>query len=181
MKRDKDNKQRISIIENHQLPNHKLEWIQKAKNTSHRITGSFYRAYKAAKTSITKTKTVSFATTRQACIFQTKEVTAMITYDSGADGHYLSKRNSKIVCLPIMRPSTKRVGVANSGTSTARHVSKTTISTTFRSGSERRLIRQLSQLTDEHRQNFGQRNNLHLHKGWCWHHSPQRTGRPHHM
>jgi len=27
VKRDKDNKQRISINKNHQLPNHKLEWM----------------------------------------------------------------------------------------------------------------------------------------------------------
>jgi len=47
----------------------------------------------------------------------------MITYNSGADGHYLSKRDRKSVGLPIIQPSTKRVGVANGGTSTARHIS----------------------------------------------------------
>ena len=63
---------------------------------------SFCRASKLAKTSITKAKTVSFVTTRQVCIFQEKEVTAMITYDSGADGHYLGECNRKIVGLPIV-------------------------------------------------------------------------------
>ncbi len=48
----------------------------------------------------------------------------MITYNSGADGHYLSERDSKNIGLPIMRPSTKRVGVANGGTSTAPQVSR---------------------------------------------------------
>ena len=43
-KRDKTNKQRISIDKNHQLPNHQLEWKQKAKNASQNITGSIYRA-----------------------------------------------------------------------------------------------------------------------------------------
>jgi hypothetical protein len=62
--------------------------------------------------------------TRQEQIFQDKEIVAMITYDSGADGHYLSERDRINVGLPILRPSTKRVGVANSGTSTARHVSR---------------------------------------------------------
>ena len=47
----------------------------------------------------------------------------MITYDSGADGHYLSELDRKNVDLPIIRPSTTRVGVANGGTSTAHHVS----------------------------------------------------------
>jgi hypothetical protein len=123
-KRDKTNKQRISINKNHQLPNHQLEWKQKAKNASQNITGSIYRALKLAKTSFTKTKTVSFATTRQVRIFQDKEIAVMITYDSGADGHYLSKRDCINVGLPILRPSTKRVGVANGGTSTARHGSR---------------------------------------------------------
>ena len=47
----------------------------------------------------------------------------MIIYNSGTDGHYLSKRNRKITGLPILRQSHKRVGVVNGGTSTARRVS----------------------------------------------------------
>jgi len=123
-KRDKTNKQRISINKNHQLPHHQLEWKQKAKNVMHTITGSIYRAFKSAKTAFTKTKTVSFATTRHVQIFQDKEIAAMITYDSGTDGHYLSERDCKCVGLPIIQPSTKRVGVANGGTITAGHVSR---------------------------------------------------------
>ena len=47
----------------------------------------------------------------------------MITYyDSGADGHYISERDRKAAHLPILRKSTKVVGVANGGTSTAKHV-----------------------------------------------------------
>ncbi len=64
-KRDKTNKQWISIDKNHQLPHHQLEWKQKAKNAAHNITGSIYRAFKSAKTAFTKTKTVSFAMTQQ--------------------------------------------------------------------------------------------------------------------
>ena len=114
----------MSIDKKHQLPNHQLEWKQKAKNATQTITGSIYRALKLAKTLFTKTKTVSFAMTRQVRIFQDKDIAAMITYDSGADGHYLSKCDRINVGLPILRPSTKRVGVANGGTSTARHVSR---------------------------------------------------------
>jgi hypothetical protein len=43
-KRDKTNKQCMSIDKNHQLPNHQLEWKQKAKNATQNITGSIYRA-----------------------------------------------------------------------------------------------------------------------------------------
>ena len=46
----------------------------------------------------------------------------MVTYDSGADGHYLSEADRKTIRLPILRPSTKRVGVANGGSSQAKHV-----------------------------------------------------------
>ena len=123
-KSDKTNKQQIGIDKNHQLPHHQIEWKQKAKNASHTITGSIYCAFKSAKTAFTQTKTVRFATTRQVLIFQDKLFAASITYDSGADGHYLSKRDPKNVGLPIIRPSTKRVGVANGGTSTAGHVSR---------------------------------------------------------
>jgi len=97
----------MSINKNHHLPNHQLEWKQKAKNATQNITGSIYHALKLAKTLFTKTKTVSFAMTRQVRIFQDKEIAAMITYDSGADGHYLSERDRINVGLPILRPSTK--------------------------------------------------------------------------
>jgi len=45
----------------------------------------------------------------------------MLKYDSGADGHYLSKNDHISAGLPIMRPSTKQVGVANGGTSIGKH------------------------------------------------------------
>ena len=124
VKKDKTKKYRISINKSHQLPNHQLKWQQKANNTSHQITGSLYHAFKMAKLSVTQTKTVRFATMQTVRGFQNKEVAAMITYDSGADGHYLSKRDHKIICFPILRQSHKRIGVANGGMSTARHVSQ---------------------------------------------------------
>jgi len=37
----------------------------------------------------------------------------MLTYDSGANGHYISKSDRKEAGLPVLRPSTKRVIVAN--------------------------------------------------------------------
>ncbi len=45
-----------------------------------------------------------------------------ITYDSGANGHYISEVDRKEAGLPILRSSTKRVRVANGNTSTAKHV-----------------------------------------------------------
>ena len=70
--------------------------------------------------------------TRQRVRFASKTVTlgresAMIveaTYDSGADGHYVSERDRAKLGLPILRKSHKRVGVANGGISTGKHVTR---------------------------------------------------------
>ena len=47
-----------------------------------------------------------------------------MTYDSGADGHYVSERDRAKLGLPILRRSRKRVGVANGGTSKGKHVTR---------------------------------------------------------
>ena len=44
----------------------------------------------------------------------------MVTYDSGADGNYISEDDRLRAGMPILRRSTKRVGVANAGTSKGR-------------------------------------------------------------
>ena len=48
----------------------------------------------------------------------------MVTYDSGADGHYFSEADRKSAGLPILRRSTKHVGVANGGTSSGKYVTR---------------------------------------------------------
>ena len=48
----------------------------------------------------------------------------MITYYSSADGHYISEHDHKLANLPILCPSTKRVGVANGGSSAGKHVTQ---------------------------------------------------------
>eukprot|EP00804_Cyclotella_cryptica_P016136 CCRYP_004252-RA/>CCRYP_004252-RA protein AED:0.46 eAED:0.59 QI:0/-1/0/1/-1/1/1/0/91 len=44
-----------------------------------------------------------------------------ITYDSGADGHYINEDDRLAARLPILRPSTKKVAVANGDISCATH------------------------------------------------------------
>jgi hypothetical protein len=48
----------------------------------------------------------------------------MLTYDSGADRHYISKNDRHKAGLPILRPSTRQVGVANGGTSNTKYVTQ---------------------------------------------------------
>jgi hypothetical protein len=48
----------------------------------------------------------------------------MLTYNSRANGHYISKHDLGKLGHPILRPSTWRVGVANGGTSNAKYVTQ---------------------------------------------------------
>ena len=48
--------------------------------------------------------------------------TKMLTYDSGADGNYLSKKDRKKLGLPILRISGNKVGVANGGACNGNYV-----------------------------------------------------------
>ncbi len=47
----------------------------------------------------------------------------MLTYNSGADRHY-SKHDQRKAGLPILRPFTRQVGVANGGTRNAKYVTQ---------------------------------------------------------
>ena len=46
----------------------------------------------------------------------------MLTYDSGADVHYLRKKDRKQLGLPILCVSAKKVGVANDGACNGKYV-----------------------------------------------------------
>jgi len=48
--------------------------------------------------------------------------TVHLAYNSGADGHYVSKDDRKEACMPILRSSSKKVRVANGNTCKAKHV-----------------------------------------------------------
>ena len=48
----------------------------------------------------------------------------MITYDSGADGNYMTDADRKKLALPILRKSMRQVGVANGGASKGRYVTQ---------------------------------------------------------
>eukprot|EP00804_Cyclotella_cryptica_P003621 CCRYP_002237-RA/>CCRYP_002237-RA protein AED:0.34 eAED:0.34 QI:0/-1/0/1/-1/1/1/0/435 len=66
---------------------------------------------------------VHFALKTQVRHYDSQATTPLITFDSGADGHYHSETDRLIAGLPILRPSSRQVGVANGGTSKARYVS----------------------------------------------------------
>jgi hypothetical protein len=56
--------------------------------------------------------------------YNTGGLPIMASLDSGADNHYISEDDRKRLKLPILRKSSRRVGVANGGTSKGIHVTQ---------------------------------------------------------
>eukprot|EP00804_Cyclotella_cryptica_P012279 CCRYP_013859-RA/>CCRYP_013859-RA protein AED:0.31 eAED:0.31 QI:0/0/0/0.8/0.25/0.2/5/0/913 len=67
---------------------------------------------------------VRFAAHTQIRHYDSQATTPLITFDSGADSHHLSKTDRLAAGLPNLRPSSQQVGIANGSTSTARYVSQ---------------------------------------------------------
>ena len=67
---------------------------------------------------------VQFADKAQICTYYDDYKPFKVTYDSGADGHYISEQDRKQASLPILRRSTKRVGVANGDVCLGNNVTK---------------------------------------------------------
>lgn len=68
------------------------------------------------------TKHVTINTATNICYFNAEDTPACDMYDSGADRHYISNNNWCCAHLPILRQSTKWVGIANWSTSRGKHV-----------------------------------------------------------
>ena len=120
-KKDKTAPAQQAVNKNHQIHRHQLDWTQKGRNTGAQLLSSIR---KTASNMWKGGKRVRFATKRTVREFQTDEIATMITYDSGADGHYISEKDRKTAGLPILRASNKRVAVANGATSKAKNVTQ---------------------------------------------------------
>ncbi len=73
---------------------------------------------------ISNNKHVRFAKQNKVHLFSSTETPIMVTFDSGADGHYISKKDHRKAGLPIIKKSTRRVGVANGGVNQAKFVTQ---------------------------------------------------------
>ena len=69
-------------------------------------------------------KHVKFRRNPTIATFYNDNGATMLTYNSGEDGHYLSKKDIKKLGLPILRVSAKKVGVANGGACNVKYVTK---------------------------------------------------------
>ena len=93
--------------------------LQRSRNLGYAMHTSLARAVRGAMRP--QQLRVRFAPKPQECLFAPDDNPVMLTYDSGANGNYLSESDRRRANLPILRRSTKRVGVANGGTSHAVH------------------------------------------------------------
>jgi len=109
-KADETDKKRMAINAAHtKHGTTSIGLAQRGRNAAYSLGSAFNRTIKK----INKNKHVSFATHP-----------VLVTYESGANGHYISEKDRRNAGLPILRPSTRQVGVANGGTSTAKYVTK---------------------------------------------------------
>ena len=91
-KADDTNKKRMAINAAHtKRGTTSIGLAQRGRNAAYSLGSAFNRTIKK----INKNKHVSFATHP-----------VMVTYDSGADGHYISEKDRRNAGLPILRPST---------------------------------------------------------------------------
>ena len=91
---------------------------QASKNTGYALATNIRRTLRKC---LPSAHHVTFQAQAHVRYFHPNNSEPMITYDSGADGHYLSEADRHLAKLPILRPSTKRVGVANGSTSMGKH------------------------------------------------------------
>jgi hypothetical protein len=118
-KGDQTNTQRRAINSAH-VKNNKpaIGWAQRGCNTAYSLGMTIGQTLKK----ISNNKHVRFAKNNEVHLFDNIETPIMITYDSGANGHYISKKDRRKVGLPIIKKSTRQVGVANGGVSQAKFV-----------------------------------------------------------
>ena len=121
-KQDLINVNRITIDNAHKPYNKPApSLMQWGRNLSYRMGTSLHRAIQHLQHD---NQRVRFDTENRVTIFFSDDVAAIITYDSGADDHYISEADRIRVKLPIIRQSTKHVRVANSGISAEKYVTK---------------------------------------------------------
>jgi hypothetical protein len=120
-KDDTSNKKRLAINAAHtKRGTPSIGIAQCGRNAAYSLGSVFNRTIKK----INKNKHVSFATRNKVHQYTNNEQPIMVMYDSGVNGHYISEKDQRKAGLPILRPSTQKVGVANGGTSKAKYVTQ---------------------------------------------------------
>jgi hypothetical protein len=120
-KGNQTNTQRRAIDSAH-VKNNKpaIGLAQHGRNTTYSLGTTIGQTLKK----ISNNKHVQFAKKNEVHLFDKAETPIMIMYDSGANGHYISKKDRCKAGLPIIQKSTRWVGVANGGVSQAKYVTQ---------------------------------------------------------
>jgi len=112
---DKSNARRVAIDTAHSKPTKPSpSLLQQSKNLGRMFSAATRRLVR--KITNSNQHHVTFAGQDMVAEYNTENSTEMVTYDSGADGHYISEKDRKTVGLPILRISAKKVGMANGST-----------------------------------------------------------------
>ena len=108
----------MRLASNHQVKS-KLQLLQQGKNIVYVLATT---VRKLVRKFTNNNQQVRFRHKPTVARFHKMEEPIMITYDSGADNHYMSEADRIRLELPIFRPSHKRITVANGGTSAGKYV-----------------------------------------------------------
>jgi hypothetical protein len=121
-KNDDSNAKRKAINSSHvRQDKPSIGLVQRRRNLVYSMSSAFNQTIKK----LNKTKQhVSFATHNTVRLCKDHKEHLMITYGSGSNSNYLSKKDCIKAGPPILQPSTRRDGVANQGTSQAQHVTR---------------------------------------------------------
>ena len=121
-KQDIKNEKRATIDHAHKPANKpNLSLVQQGHNTSYQMGTSLRRAIQHLRHD---NQRVLFDTKNSVTRFHCKSIAAMITYDSGADGPYISEEYIKRARIPMIRKPNKQVRVANGGIRKGQYVTK---------------------------------------------------------
>ena len=99
----------------------KPQLIQQGKNIGYVLAAT---VRKLVQNFTNNNQQVRFRCTPTVTRFHKEEEPIMITFESGAENHYVSESNRIKLKLPILRPSHKRVSFANGGTSEGKYVTR---------------------------------------------------------
>jgi hypothetical protein len=114
-KSNKSNVRRVAIDTAHSKPTKPSpSLLQQSKNLEQMLSAPTRRLVR--KITNSNQHRVTFAGQAMVAEYNSKNSTVMVTYDSGADGHYISEKDRKKVGLPILRISAKKVSVVNGST-----------------------------------------------------------------
>ena len=120
-KNDKSNASRVVIDTAHLTPTKpQPSLLQQSKNLGSTLSAATHRL--VCKITNSNQHRVTFTGQAMVAEYNIKTSTVMVTYDSGADGHYISETDRKMAGLPILRLSAKKVGVANRSTCKGQYV-----------------------------------------------------------